>query len=600
MTSINFNRFGQTEGELQQTESSKCGPSNNSDDDINGASATGMSSDVGASAPNMPVSSLASSKKKGKSSKKTKAPERIQIRPDEEVSTSINLITRNLQEVIRKELLVDILKYRKESISVYWGTATTGRPHIAYFVPMCKIADMLRAGCSVKILFADLHAYLDSMKSSWEQLVHRVEYYKAIITGMLESINVPLEKLEFVTGTTYQFDKNYVLDMYKLASLTSQHNAQRAGAAVVKQSASPPLSGLLYPLLQWLDEEYLHVDAQFGGVDQRKIFMGAAEYLPKIGYKARAHLMNPMVPGLTGEKMSASDPASKIDILDNKKSISKKINKVFCEPGNIEKNPLIAFVRSVIFLIYDEFVIERHEAEPLVFKNSEDLEKEFAKGEEAIHPKDLKGAVCTVIDKLLSPIRAKFDNDPAMADLIKKAYPQEKKRKSIAEAKPDDASRCSFVVGKIVEVEKHPEADKLFVEKIDIGEEKPRTICSGLVGKVEQSDLLGRMVVIMANLKSVTMRGITSEGMVMCASTGDQVEPIDPPPGSSPGDKIFFEGLAGEPDEKINLKKKGNIWEKIGPDFVTTHKIAATYKGMPMRTDKGVCTAKSLQLASIK
>ena len=65
-----------------------------------------------------------------------------------------------------------------------------------------------------------------------------------------------------------------------------------------------------------------------------------------------------------------------------------------------------------------------------------------------------------------------------------------------------------------MEVEKHPEADKLFVEKIDIGEEKPRTICSGLVGKVEQSDLLGRMVVIMANLKSVTMRGITSEGMV--------------------------------------------------------------------------------------
>ena len=62
----------------------------------------------------------------------------------------------------------------------------------------------------------------------------------------------------------------------------------------------------------------------------------------------------------------------------------------------------------------------------------------------------------------------------------------------------------------------------------------------------------------------------------MCASTGDQVEPIDPPPGSSPGDKIFFEGLAGEPDEKINLKKKGNIWEKIGPDFVTTHKIGRT------------------------
>ena len=53
-------------------------------------------------------------------------------------------------------------------------------------------------------------------------------------------------------------------------------------------------SGMLYPGLQALDEEYLHCDAQFGGVDQRKIFTFAEKYLPKLGYKQRAHLMNPM------------------------------------------------------------------------------------------------------------------------------------------------------------------------------------------------------------------------------------------------------------------------------------------------------------------
>ena len=64
-----------------------------------------------------------------------------------------------------------------------------------------------------------------------------------------------------------------------------------------------------YPIpLQALDEEYLGVDAQFGGVDQRKIFMFAEKYLPTLGYKKRAHLMNPMIPGLTGDKMSSSDP----------------------------------------------------------------------------------------------------------------------------------------------------------------------------------------------------------------------------------------------------------------------------------------------------
>ena len=67
---------------------------------------------------------------------------------------------------------------------------------------------------------------------------------------------------------------------------------------------------------QALDEEYLKVDVQFGGVDQRKIFMYARENLPKLGYAKRSHLMNPMVPGLTGNKMSSSEIDSKIDLLD--------------------------------------------------------------------------------------------------------------------------------------------------------------------------------------------------------------------------------------------------------------------------------------------
>lgn len=55
------------------------------------------------------------------------------------------------------------------------------------------------------------------------------------------------------------------MDVYRLSSLVSEHDAKKAGAEVVKQSASAPLSGLLYPILQVLDEEHLQVDAQFGG-----------------------------------------------------------------------------------------------------------------------------------------------------------------------------------------------------------------------------------------------------------------------------------------------------------------------------------------------
>lgn len=59
----------------------------------------------------------------------------------------------------------------------------------------------------VTILFADLHAYLDNMKSTWELLDLRVKYYGAVIKAMLKSIGVPLDKLKFVKGTDFQLSR---------------------------------------------------------------------------------------------------------------------------------------------------------------------------------------------------------------------------------------------------------------------------------------------------------------------------------------------------------------------------------------------------------
>merc|ERR1711872_237222 len=96
------------------------------------------------------------------------------------------LIKRNLQEVLGEERIDEIMKTR--DLKIYWGTATTGRPHIAYFVAMSKLADFLAAGCEVTVLFADLHAYLDNMKAPWELLKLRTEYYEASIKAMLRPL----------------------------------------------------------------------------------------------------------------------------------------------------------------------------------------------------------------------------------------------------------------------------------------------------------------------------------------------------------------------------------------------------------------------------
>lgn len=82
------------------------------------------------------------------------------------------------------------------------------------------------------------------------------------------------------------------MDVYRLCSMVTEHDAKKAGAEVVKQVQNPLLSGLLYPLLQSLDEQYLNADAEFGGVDQRKIFTFSEKYLPVLGYEKRIHLMN--------------------------------------------------------------------------------------------------------------------------------------------------------------------------------------------------------------------------------------------------------------------------------------------------------------------
>ncbi|HCX64015.1 MAG TPA: methionine--tRNA ligase [Eubacteriaceae bacterium] len=86
----------------------------------------------------------------------------------------------------------------------------------------------------------------------------------------------------------------------------------------------------------------------------------------------------------------------------------------------------------------------------------------------------------------------------------------------------DDFAKNKFVVGEVVECEKHPDADKLLVLQVDIGKEK-RQIVSGIAQSYDPGDLLGRKVIVVANLKKTKLRGIESEGMILAASAGKKI-----------------------------------------------------------------------------
>ena len=323
------------------------------------------------------------------------------------VDKKMELVKRNVVEILGEAELEKLLNSKQKPV-VYLGTAITGSPHVAYFLWVLKLADFLKAGFKVKILLADLHGALDG--TPWEILEKRFGYYEKIVPLMFESLGVNTKDLEFVKGSSFELKKDYQEDLLKLATLVSVRDATKAASEVVKQGKNPKISGLIYPLMQALDEEYLGVDVQYGGLDQRKIFVLATEILPKINYKKRVHIITLIIPGLVGKKMSSSVKESKIDLLDSEEEVRKKINGAECVAGNPD-NGLMAFLKHVLMMIKkdrnEKFVIERAEkyGGNLSYMDYESVEKDFKS--KKIHPLDLKNAVSFEINELLVPIRKK-------------------------------------------------------------------------------------------------------------------------------------------------------------------------------------------------
>ncbi|KAH7207916.1 uncharacterized protein BKA55DRAFT_600148 [Fusarium redolens] len=346
---------------------------------------------------------------------------------------SITRIKANLTEVLNPEIIDNVILKEKRPLRVYWGTAPTGKPHCGYFVPLVKIAELLHAGCHVKILLADVHAKLDNLKSSSEVIQHRCEYYKLLIKSSLKAIGVDVSKLDFVVGSTFQYSRKYQTDRVRFSSIVKYSQVRKAGAEVVKQGDDPIFSSLDYPIWQSLDEEHLDVDAELGGVDQRKIFTFAIDHMPKIGYKVRAHLMNPMVPGLgEAQKMSSSEPSSKINLLDSPEEVAKKLRKAVCFPKQVGGNGVIAFIEHVIFRVASlkaggkpSFTAETREGEVLVYEDISKLKEDYES--DILTPQMVKPALIKALNKLLDPIRKDFEADEDWKRVADLAYPVEVK-----------------------------------------------------------------------------------------------------------------------------------------------------------------------------
>ncbi|KAF5175598.1 Pentatricopeptide repeat-containing protein, partial [Thalictrum thalictroides] len=186
-----------------------------------------------------------------------------------------------------------------------------------------------------------------------------------------------------------------------------------------------------------------------------------------------------------------------------------------------------------------------------------------------------------------SDAKKKVKGDGKVTEEKKKAPEKESVEKDIEVS----VSLLNIQVGLIRKAWKHPSADSLLVEEIDLGDGGVRQVVSGLAKYCSPEELTNRRVALITNVKPGKLRDVSSSGLVLCASNAEQtaVEPLLPPEGAAIGERVSFSGHDGKPEDVLNPKKKQ--LEKITLYLRTDDKGIATFKGIPFMTTAGPCTS---------
>jgi tyrosyl-tRNA synthetase len=320
-------------------------------------------------------------------------------------------ITRTAAEVVTEEE-VRALADDPGGRRVYVGYEPSGVLHVGHMLTANVLVDLQAVGFDVVVLLADVHAYLNG-KGTFDEIGATAERMREqfLAYGLDE------ERTEFVLGSEFQFDRDYVLDLHALELETSLARAERS-MSEIKSGDTVRVSQAVYPLMQALDIVSLDVDLAVGGMEQRKVHMLARDVLPKVGYDAPTCLHTPLVADLaTGVgKMSSSEGVT-LSMEDTTAEIAEKVEGAFCPPtrdpdpdgeGRERENPVLQLFEYHVFPRFDEVVVERPDeyGGDLAYADYEALAADLESGD--LHPADAKGALAAYIDRLVAPGRERL------------------------------------------------------------------------------------------------------------------------------------------------------------------------------------------------
>ncbi len=318
-----------------------------------------------------------------------------------DINTTIDMIERGTLEIISHDELKE--KLQKDSPVAYIGYEPSGKVHLGHAITVKKMIDLQKAGFKIKILLADLHAYLNE-KGTLEEIKEISEQMKKCFLAYGLS-----EETEFILGSSFQTSEDYTYKVYELALSTTLARAKRSMAQITRHETDHRVAEVIYPLMQVVDMLFLDTDVALGGMEQRKIHMLARENLPRIGSSAPVIIHTPLLHGTDGSEKMSSSKENFIAIDDSPEAIKKKIKNSFCPAGEVEGNPIVEIAKHFIYDNKKTMLIER----PPKFGGNLELtynELLDAYKDGKLHPLDLKNAVTNNLIEILKPVREYLEN----------------------------------------------------------------------------------------------------------------------------------------------------------------------------------------------
>ncbi|KAL2621081.1 hypothetical protein R1flu_001286 [Riccia fluitans] len=159
----------------------------------------------------------------------------------------------------------------------------------------------------------------------------------------------------------------------------------------------------------------------------------------------------------------------------------------------------------------------------------------------------------------------------------------------------ENYEKAHLQVGLVQSVADHPLSEKLYICKLEIGDGQIRQVVAGLKKFVAPSELQGKKVCVILNLKPAKLAGQLSEAMILAGDANvdgvETVKVLEPPADASVGDRVYLKGNTPSASPAKQLSSK--IWEKIVP-LLKVEGGAATYDNIPLVTSSGIVQVPSL------